>query len=371
MSGKLYDAEAIRRAASGRWREVFEGLGFSPASLDGRHRPCPGCGGNDRFQFDDRDGSGSFLCYRGGGGLITGDGIAALMHFKGVEFREACSILGASLLGDSGRLAGGVRREGFGQVAPEPVAELAAPAFNIEALRAVCRGVGQTFDWWQAKSPVDLSAVTPEGFLSALYPAGERVLVFTSFRSQGDFVFWSGRGSYRLGKTPGITATPSPLPLGGPEGVWFLNQPVSGKWEPSRDKLTRRSAVNVTAWRYLVLEHDPAEGTDKAESFRLWLSFLAQAPLPIAAVYTSGGRSVHALLKLDGLTCKDDFDRVRRVIIHYLVPFGADPAAITAVRLTRLPGCLRGDSLQRLIYLNPSPDPGGVPVCQGGNHPYV
>ena len=34
---------------------------------------------------------------------------------------------------------------------------------------------------------------------------------------------------------------------------------------------------------------------------------------------------------------------------------GADPAAMTPVRLTRLPGCTRNGKEQRLIYLNPKP----------------
>ena len=33
--------------------------------------------------------------------------------------------------------------------------------------------------------------------------------------------------------------------------------------------------------------------------------------------------------------------------------YGADPAALTPVRLTRLPGCLRGGKEQKLVYLNP------------------
>lgn len=37
------------------------------------------------------------------------------------------------------------------------------------------------------------------------------------------------------------------------------------------------------------------------------------------------------------------------------VPLGADPQALTAVRLTRLPGCWRGETneIQRLLYFEP------------------
>jgi hypothetical protein len=44
-----------------------------------------------------------------------------------------------------------------------------------------------------------------------------------------------------------------------------------------------------------------------------------------------------------------------------LVTLGADPKSLSAVRLTRLPGCRRGDQLQKLLYLNPAPRP--KPIC--------
>jgi hypothetical protein len=45
-----------------------------------------------------------------------------------------------------------------------------------------------------------------------------------------------------------------------------------------------------------------------------------------------------------------------------LVTLGADPGALSAVRLTRLPQAMRGQRLQRLLYLNPDPD--GRPIVE-------
>ena len=45
-----------------------------------------------------------------------------------------------------------------------------------------------------------------------------------------------------------------------------------------------------------------------------------------------------------------------------LVTLGADPGALSAVRLTRLPQARRGERVQRLLYLNPAPD--GTPILQ-------
>ena len=85
-----------------------------------------------------------------------------------------------------------------------------------------------------------------------------------------------------------------------------------------------------------------------------WLRLLVQLPLQIVAIYTSGGRSVHALVRVDAAS-KAEWDTQRDMLVQLLAPLGADPAAMTAVRLTRLPGCLRGESLQELWYLDPRP----------------
>ena len=110
----------------------------------------------------------------------------------------------------------------------------------------------------------------------------------------------------------------------------------------------------------MVLESDEAPA-------ELWLRALVQMPLPFVAVYTSGGRSIHALARVDAGS-KEAWDFLRDDLTPILCPLGADPAAMTAVRLTRLPGTLRHGSrgkdgkvtrypsphLQRLLWLNPS-----------------
>ena len=49
-----------------------------------------------------------------------------------------------------------------------------------------------------------------------------------------------------------------------------------------------------------------------------------------------------------------------------LVTLGADPGALSAVRLTRLPQARRGDRVQRLLYLNPAPDATPIIRMQNG-----
>ena len=57
--------------ARGKWRDILTTLGVSPMLIDGKHQPCPSCGGRDRFRFTDFQGSGGYICNqcRGGSGF--------------------------------------------------------------------------------------------------------------------------------------------------------------------------------------------------------------------------------------------------------------------------------------------------------------
>jgi hypothetical protein len=168
---------------------------------------------------------------------------------------------------------------------------------------------------------------------------------------------------------PGAPKTPlQTFPKSGRVGAWFLPVPLNGKWYPTgrvddcgNPIISRRSGASVVRYRHLLLESDEADESD-------WLNLLCQLSLPITALYTSGGRSVHALVKID-TESKSQFDAFRERIMPFLSRLGADPAAMTGVRLTRLPGVMREGTdyngryvrydkprLQRLLFLNPSPD---------------
>lgn len=238
---------------------------------------------------------------------------------------------------------------------------------NRGAAEQFCAGVPELdFAWFSRRSPVDVSKVGTGDFLSALFGFEEKVLIFTNYYSQGDMMFWRGE-FFRLSPQEGVKAVRCDAPRSGRKGVWYLVQPVSGRWEIGdrvKDGVrlkTRRSEGNVAGWRHLVLESDEAdfEGT--------WLRVVARLNVPIAALYTSGGRSIHALVRYPVGT-KAEWDHVKGTMQQVVCPLGADPGALSAVRLSRLPGCFRegtdGDSgyvkyarprMQELIYLNPNP----------------
>lgn len=72
-------------AARGRWHGILPAFGLAANLVNGKHHPCPMCGGKDRFRFINTDGNGTYICSQCGGGT----GLTLLMKFKGWDFREA------------------------------------------------------------------------------------------------------------------------------------------------------------------------------------------------------------------------------------------------------------------------------------------
>jgi phage/plasmid primase-like uncharacterized protein len=70
------------------WRLTLSSLGVAAEFLTNRHGPCPGCGGKDRFRFDNRYGRGTWYC-SGGGNPSWGDGFDLLCHVYGWTLSEA------------------------------------------------------------------------------------------------------------------------------------------------------------------------------------------------------------------------------------------------------------------------------------------
>lgn len=225
----------------------------------------------------------------------------------------------------------------------------------LERVAAKTRPISDVVAFLAQRSPVEVSAETAASFLARLYPpgSGERVLVFNDMQSQGQFL-WRAEVSEQVAA--------GHLPTG-PNGVWFLPQPVTGEWHPNprqEGKLSRRSEEAVTSWRYVVLESDEADA-------ELWLRALVQMPLRIVSICESGGRSIHALVRVDA-SSKADWDALIEPIKPTLICLGADRGALTAVRLTRLPQAQRGERVQRLLYLNPGAGvrPILMPGTEGG-----
>jgi len=87
--------ERTTDAAKGQWRGILMSLGVPGKSLANRHGPCPMCEGQDRFRFDNQEGSGSYICNQCG----AGRGMDLAMRFTGRPFVEVASEID-SLLGN-------------------------------------------------------------------------------------------------------------------------------------------------------------------------------------------------------------------------------------------------------------------------------
>lgn len=100
--------ERVKAAAEGRWPEVFAAAGMDPSHFEKQNRPCPLCGGRDRFSFFMKEPGGRWFC-RGCG---AGDGIDLVMRFRRCAFPQALEFI-ASVLGmplEPRAAAGGAQR---------------------------------------------------------------------------------------------------------------------------------------------------------------------------------------------------------------------------------------------------------------------
>lgn len=79
--------ERTADAARGRWRGILMQLGVPESLLTGRQGPCPVCGGNTRFRFDDKDGRGTSYCNTCG----SRDGFQLAEALMGQSFSDVAS----------------------------------------------------------------------------------------------------------------------------------------------------------------------------------------------------------------------------------------------------------------------------------------
>lgn len=74
----------VANASYGRWPEILQALGANPEHLKGVNKPCPFCGGKDRYTFGDK-GNGAWFCRQCG----HGDGFDFLAKLHGWNLSKA------------------------------------------------------------------------------------------------------------------------------------------------------------------------------------------------------------------------------------------------------------------------------------------
>lgn len=238
------------------------------------------------------------------------------------------------------------------QRAPVPLTEI---AFDLGKLRRFAEQIPAPNNWrhwlWE-RSPKRPEAMNAWSFLTNIFRPDEIALVFDVFEAKQPFA------TVQI-SAPMDCRVPALLRQGGRygKGVWFLCNPVDGAWHhnPRQSTESCRSEESVTDFRFAVLESDEAPPN-------LWLAFIAQLPIRVVAIYTSGGKSIHVLWRVDAPS-KSAWDETIAPLKRQTKVLGADPGCLSAVRLTRLPQCWRPEKggFQRLLYLNPNPTP--VPLA--------
>ena len=120
-------------------------------------------------------------------------------------------------------------------------------------------------------------------------------------------------------------------------GIWVCQNPTDG---------TGRGKDKTSAWRHALIESDEIPLEDQIRIMR-------ELNLPITTMTMSGGKSVHALVRVDADGPNHYEERVR--LLHELCDAAGlkvDAANKDASRLTRLAGALRGTVRQSLLGTN-------------------
>ncbi len=230
-----------------------------------------------------------------------------------------------------------VRAEVEGLIEPQARVSLKRE-FDAEKLKALTEEGPLPVEDFLQSSPVAVSDITTSEFLRRLYP-NQSNIIFTDQQSQGKVVWNKNIPEEQIDASIANNT----------EGAWIMVNPVEGPLKPipRLKKKSRRAEENLTAYEYLLIESDSVE-------MDLWLRVLSKLDLPIVSVTTSGSKSAHALVRVSQKDRESYLARAAE-IADLVVPLGADPAAMSAVRLTRVPGCVRKDTgkPQQLIYFNP------------------
>jgi RecA-family ATPase len=113
---------------------------------------------------------------------------------------------------------------------------------------------------------------------------------------------------------------------------------------PLKDRASARKNANVAAWRHVLVEFDDIPQDEQ------W-ALLRRSKLPITAVIDSGGKSVHAWVRVDA-TNKDNYDRAVRSVYAFFDGYEVDGKNKNPSRLSRLAGAQRGERMQSLLAVN-------------------
>ena len=125
------------------------------------------------------------------------------------------------------------------------------------------------------------------------------------------------------------------------QGAWIRINPFT------KGDLTGTD-VAVSTYRHVLVEFDRKNRDEQIAIFQ-------QSNLPISLLVESGGKSVHAWVKVDAVD-KAQWEERRNAIYEYLTDHEPDPQNKNPSRWSRLGGVLRGDKEQKIVAFNVGAD---------------
>ena len=215
------------------------------------------------------------------------------------------------------------------------------PTLDAVGLRSsiMAEGSDSEADLWEA-SPVRLCGV----------PEADAVLLLQHFYDPDEFLFLgdtfdkavmtAGRWVERI-RLDGTKKLPHIIP-----------NPVDGaEHETSAGTMSCRCDAAVKAYRFATVEFDDIP---RDEQLRFWSGILRRGLLSVACLIDSGGKSVHAWIRVN-IPDREVWVREvkQRLFEKWLIPLGVDSSTKNPARLSRLPGHHRAKTgrWQRVLWL--------------------
>lgn len=149
---------SLKEKAKFKWRSILSHY-IDSRLLDGNHRPCPICGGTDRFRFDDRGGHGSYFC--SGPDCGPGSGLHLLAMSQHIHHKDAWRLVERVI----GKASSDTPRPAIDRVA------------RIRSVLAACRPIapdGEVAAYLRGRG---LSIHAPDGLMEAPWKNGEVLMV--------------------------------------------------------------------------------------------------------------------------------------------------------------------------------------------------
>jgi len=172
----------------------------------------------------------------------------------------------------------------------------------------------------------------------------DEIICITNEAGQDEDGRWfpASKGTFQtvrwwLDKFLGKNAQDKEMFRGKPQGAYIRINPIKADDISGRDD-------SVSVFRHLLVEFDTRP---KEEQFAIF----KQSNLPITALIDSGGKSIHAWVRVDAKDF-EEWKARRQQVFDYLSDYEPDEMTKNPSRWSRLGGVFRGEKEQKVIALN-------------------